>query len=192
MKKISILFLLLFLLFGWTSNAVEYQEAKLSGNLINECNDDNFYFALYNLDNIFKAKYDEINKNHGNSSDINKKSLIYFPNQIDIFWNKLSESQQKMINKWCFIDERIRQVTSSETDDGINFAAIIYQMPDLKFIIDAYISNLPQLYYSIDYWLHYEPYFDFIRYLTYQNEEDLEEFMINYQSIYNELKELNI
>lgn len=97
-----------------------------------------------------------------------------------------------MMNKWCVIDKNIREITISEPDDGINFASIIYQMPELKFIIDAYISNLPQLYSSIDYWLHYEPYFDFIRYLTYLNEEELEKFMIDYQNIYQKLKELNL
>lgn len=189
MKKIIIL--LLSISTAWTNGTFEYQEYKKSGTLENKCKDQNFYFALYNYDARFKNKYDEINKKFSDSSSafINEGALRYFPNQIDSFWDELSESQQKRMNRWCEIDERIRSVTASEADDEINFAAIIYQMPDLKFIIDAYIISPPQLYYSIDYWLHYEPYFEFTRYLVYLDEKEFEKFMIDYQNIYQKLKD---
>ncbi|WP_128572416.1 hypothetical protein [Chryseobacterium sp. P1-3] len=136
------------------------------------------------LINVSKIILNIIKKNiQHNPCDLTKEIDAYIH---DNTYKSCTINNVKEIDKWCRIEAGLNEIPI-QSDEGVTFEEIIYNMEIGKRFYAKYLKDKNQYYGSLDFQQSCSLYYDVVNYLYNLDSDDYKNFMQEYFDYYHKL-----
>ncbi|MET3037459.1 hypothetical protein ABXT08_15220 [Chryseobacterium sp. NRRL B-14859] len=167
-----------------TTNIEQNRNVLSYDSLIKKYTREKVYIGTYFTNKCFKNNFEYYKKNiQYNTCDLAQEIDTYMH---DNTYKSCAINNIKEINKWCSIEAKLNEIPI-QSDEGVTFEEIIYNMKIGKKLYAKYLKDKKQYYGSLDFQQSCSLYYDVVNYLYNSDSVSYKNFMQEYFDYYRKL-----
>lgn len=165
-----------------------YSSSKID-DLISKYDEETLYTAIFFINKDIHSAYIKSYPDF-RYCPLSQEIIPFLKENVNLMKAVTNEDVQ-LIKKWGSLDKKITDITPMESDEEINFLDVIYFMKDGRSFYKEYITIAEQAYYSIGEDNICKLYYDILSYLVEKDDQEVNDFFVEYLDVYNRLKNNN-